>query len=122
MADRRAAMRNLLGDPGAVRMTGDNPLSPGAPKQGVYGISQWGSSTKHVSYPNPPEGWNTLAAREANGEEIRYVVIWPDWGTGSTKGYCLDMLDARGFEPLYSAPSDYALDELAALQFDDDEW
>lgn len=104
-------LRDLIGNnraPIAVMMTDSNPLAPSTPTRGVFGVSTWASTTKHASWTNPPEGWDTLVAREeADGEINPFVVIW-DGG----KGYCID-IDSDCYVGLFYLPSDSEVEEAA---------
>lgn len=104
-------LRDLVGNPLApiaVVMTGSNPLAPATPTRGVFGVSTWAATTKHCSWKNPPEGWDTLVAREeADGEINPFVVIWD-----GDKGFCID-IDSDCYEGLFHLPSDTEVEATA---------
>lgn len=96
------------GSPRAMQMVGPNPLAPNCPTRGAYGVSTWARTTKYASWKNTPEGWDTLVAREAAGDEITpFVVIWD-----GDKGFCVP-LDSDCAVGLFSAPSRSDIEEVA---------
>jgi hypothetical protein len=127
----RGLMPNKLA-PRAVSVTGPNPLSPSAPKRGVYGVSTWAVTTAHLGWKEgrEPEGWDTLVAREAalpEGESLPpFIVIWDNGD-----GYCIP-LDGACYCGLYSPPGEDRVSEavdwivessgLCDDDYDDEEW
>jgi|APSaa5957512535_1039671.scaffolds.fasta_scaffold13878_6 hypothetical protein len=93
--------------PRAVMMTGSNPLAATCPERGIYPVSSWACTTKHISYKTYPEGWSALVEAEERGEDIRFITIWEDG-----KGWCIS-LDDDCYLPLVTPPKAECVEELA---------
>jgi len=96
--------------PVAVLMQGTNAIAPDCPKNGLFQVIQWATTTKGIRWNGrmgAPQGWDTLVAREDAGHRVSFVII-----TDLSVRYCIDLEDDC-YQPLIVRPDDFKMQDTA---------
>lgn len=109
-------LRGLCTTPRALILSGPNPIAPDCPQEGLFFVQQWACTTKSCAWADgcAPQGWPELVREEGDtGRCPEFVVIWdrPPQGVRQ-KGFCI-RLDDDFFTPLFTAPDDSRLVDIA---------